>query len=77
MRTATHVKYMLYAAASVFAVLAVAGVPLGTALTYGALLACPLMMVWMMVMTGGHDDGADGSTIDDGRPSRSDDSGAR
>ena len=49
-----HLKYMLYGGLAIFAVLAVSGVPLGTALTYGALLACPLMMVAMMFTMGGH-----------------------
>ncbi len=55
--TATHLKYMLYAAAGIFAVLTIAGVPLSTALTYGVFLACPLMMVWMMMTMGGHGHG--------------------
>lgn len=45
-----HLKHMLYGGVAIFAVLAVSGVPLGTALTYGVLLACPLMMLTM----GGH-----------------------
>ena len=56
--TATHLKYMLYAAAGIFAVLTIAGVPLSTALTYGVFLACPLMMVWMMMTMGGHGHGS-------------------
>ena len=57
MKTGTHIKYMLYAAAGIFAILALAGVPLSTALTYGIFLACPLMMVWMMAAMGGHGHG--------------------
>lgn len=49
----SHLKHMLYGAAAIFGVLLAAGVPAGTALTYGLLLACPLMMVWMMA-SGGH-----------------------
>lgn len=60
--TATHLKHMLYAAAGVFVVLTIAGIPLSTALTYGAVLACPLMMVWMMLAMGGHGHGGSQGT---------------
>ena len=50
----SHLKQMLFGAAAIFGVLLVAGLPVGAALTYGLLLACPLMMVWMMFgMNGG------------------------
>ncbi|MFP5219752.1 MAG: DUF2933 domain-containing protein [Actinomycetes bacterium] len=55
--TASHLKHMLYAAAGIFVVLAIAGMPLGTALGYGVFLACPLMMVWMMIAMGDHGHG--------------------
>jgi peptidoglycan/LPS O-acetylase OafA/YrhL len=61
--TATHLKYMLYVAAGLFVVLTIAGVPLSTALTYGVFLACPLMMVWMLIAMGGHGHG--GGSHDD------------
>jgi len=63
----SHLKQMLYGAAAIFAVLVVAGVPVWTALTYGLFLACPLMMVWMMIsMNGqGHGHGSSGHDRDD------------
>ena len=70
--TATHLKYMLYAAAGIFAVLALAGVPLSTALTYGAFLACPLMMVWMMIAMGGNSHGGSDHQHDDAAADRRD-----
>ena len=45
----SHLKHMLYGAAAIVGVLLAAGVPAGTALTYGLLLACPLVMA-----SGGH-----------------------
>jgi hypothetical protein len=57
MKQATHLTQMLYVAAGLFAVLVLTGVPLGTALTYGVLLACPLMMVWMLILMGGQGHG--------------------
>lgn len=53
----SHLKQMLYGAAAIFAVLVIAGMPVGTALTYGLFLACPLMMVWMMMSMNGQDHG--------------------
>lgn len=47
-----HVKHMLIAGGGLLVVLIVAGVPLGTALPYAVALACPLMMVAMMLMMG-------------------------
>lgn len=50
----SHLKQMLLGAAAIFGLLVVAGLPVGAALTYGVLLACPLMMGWMMFgMNGG------------------------
>lgn len=48
MSPVAHLKWMLVAAGAVLVVLAVTGVPLSRALFYAALLACPLMMVFMM-----------------------------
>jgi hypothetical protein len=52
-----HFKQMLYGAAAIFGVLLVVGVPVGTALYYGLLLACPLMMVWMLITMNIHGHG--------------------
>ena len=59
MSNGKHLKYMLLIGGGLFAVLLVSGVPLGTALSYAALLACPLMMVGMMFMMG-HGNGSNG-----------------
>ncbi len=48
-----HLKYMLLAGAGLFAVLLATGTPVGNALLVAIALACPLMMVVMM-MGGGH-----------------------
>lgn len=45
-----HVKHMLIGAGLVLSVLLLSGVSPGTALFYALLLACPLMMVGMVVM---------------------------
>jgi hypothetical protein len=66
--TATHLKYMLYVAAGLFVVLTIAGVPLSTALTYGVFLACPLMMIWMMMAMGGHGGSGGGHEHHDATP---------
>lgn len=52
----SHIKQMLLGAAAIFGVLLLAGIPVWAALTYSLLLACPLMMVWMMfgMKHGGH-----------------------
>lgn len=47
-----HMKHMLMAGGGLLVVLLVAGVPLGTELPYAIALACPLMMVAMIVMMG-------------------------
>jgi hypothetical protein len=63
-----HMKHMLIGGAGILVVLLLAGVSLGSALPYAFVLACPLMMVAMMVMMnrgnghggqggGGHDHG--------------------
>jgi hypothetical protein len=49
-----HLKHMAIAAAIVLVVLAVAGVDLGQAFRSAAILACPLGMIGMMFMMGGH-----------------------
>lgn len=58
----SHMKYMILGGAGLFAVALLVGVPLQSALIVGILLACPLMMVFMM---GGHGGGHDhGQTPD-------------
>lgn len=47
-----HTKYVLLGAAGLLGVLLVVGVPLQSAVLLAAVLACPLMMVFMM--SGGH-----------------------
>ena len=47
-----HLKHMLIGAVGLLGVLLAVGVPLGRALPLAISLACPLMMVWMMVMMG-------------------------
>ena len=70
-----HLKHMLIGGAAILAVLLVAGVDFGQSLQWAILLACPLMMVGMMLMMnrkGGsheHDHGGSHSA-----PSRSIDS---
>lgn len=43
-----HLSYMTGGAVAVFAVLILSGVPASTAVVWGLLLACPLMMIFMM-----------------------------
>jgi hypothetical protein len=43
-----HLKHMLVGGAVVLGALLIVGVPVGTALPYALLLACPLMMLFMM-----------------------------
>ena len=70
---AVHIKHMLFGAAAIFAVTVVAGVPVGTALFYGLFLACPLMMIWMMIglSSQGHGRGQSSTHHDDGLPEES------
>lgn len=49
-----HLKQMLIGGVAILAVLLLAGVPLATAAQWAVLLACPLMMVGMMLMMGKH-----------------------
>lgn len=44
----SHMKYMLLGGAGLFGVLLLFGVPLQNAVLLAAVLACPLMMVFMM-----------------------------
>jgi hypothetical protein len=55
-----HAKQMLLAGGVILVVLLIARVPVGTALRFAVLLACPLMMVMMMASMGrgGHGDGS-------------------
>lgn len=65
-----HVGVMLGAAAAGFGVLILFGVPSGAALRYSLLLACPLMMVWMMLSMPSHD-GSEHSGHEPGDETRS------
>lgn len=56
-----HLKGMALLVAGVFVVLLLLGRPPGEALLYAAILACPLMMILMMV--GGH--GGHGGHVED------------
>ena len=49
-----HIAAMLGVGAVGVAVLFAFGLPLTTALLFAFILACPLMMVWMMFMMGGN-----------------------
>jgi hypothetical protein len=63
MNIRSHLTGMLLAGAAALAVALLAGFSLSSALPYAALLACPLMMVGMMVMMsrgGGHAGGKGG-----------------
>ena len=64
----SHLRRMLLGAAAIFGVLLVAGLPVGTALTYGVLLTCPLMMVWMMFGMNGGGHGGDGGSDSTAHP---------
>lgn len=64
MNPLSHVKYILLGGAGLVAVALLFGVPLQSALFLGVLLACPLMMMFMM---GGHGEGHD-----HGQPGRED-----
>ena len=50
----THMRYLLVAAAALVVGLLAAGTPVQSLLPYVLLLACPLMMVFMMRGMGGH-----------------------
>jgi hypothetical protein len=56
-----HLKHMLIGGGALLIGLLAFGVPLGTALQYAIVLACPLMMIVMMAMMGrahgGHERG--------------------
>ena len=54
MSLGNHLRYMLYGGVVIFALLVVSGAPPSAALAYGVLLACPLMMIAMMLTMGGH-----------------------
>ena len=54
MNGTNHLKYMLLGGAALFGVLLAVGVPLQSALLFAVVLACPLMMVFMMGGHGGH-----------------------
>ena len=56
-----HLKQMLLGGGVLLVGMLLFGVPLATALPYAALLACPLMMVWMMFAMSGSQrrDGSD------------------
>ena len=58
----SHLKQMLFGAAAIFGVLLLAGLPVESALIYGVLLACPLMMVWMMFGMNGAGHGGHGES---------------
>jgi hypothetical protein len=62
-----HLKYMVFGGAAAFAVALLLGVPAQSALTLAFVLACPLMMVVMMV--GDNDHGASGRDDDHSRSS--------
>jgi hypothetical protein len=55
-----HLTHMLFGGAGILALLLFEGVPLGTALTFAFVLACPLMMVAMMFMMNRGNDGHGG-----------------
>jgi type III secretory pathway component EscV len=66
-----HLKPMLLGGAAILALLLVAGVPFSAALTYAAVLACPLMMVAMVLMMNrgsAHKDASPDKRSDDGNP---------
>ncbi len=64
-----HLKGMALLVAGAFVVLLLLGRPPGEALLYAAILACPLMMILMMV--GGH--GGHGGHVGDDRRRRDED----
>ena len=61
----SHMKYMLLGGAGLFGVLLLFGLPLQTALFLAVVLACPLMMVFMMGGHSGHDMGGSNRDADE------------
>lgn len=59
MGPSSHLKYMLLGAAGLLAIGLLAGMSPANALYLAVLLACPLMMAFMMM--GGHGHGSSGS----------------
>jgi hypothetical protein len=57
----THLRYLLVAAAALVIGLLAAGTPVQSLLPYVLLLACPLMMVFMMRGMDGHGHAGHGS----------------
>ncbi len=57
----SHMKYMILGGAGLVGVALLFGVPLQSALFLGIVLACPLMMIFMM---GGHGGGHDHGQTD-------------
>ena len=51
---AGHLKWMAVIAGGVFAILVLLGKPAGEALSLAVVIACPLMMVFMMLGMPGH-----------------------
>lgn len=70
-----HMKYMLLGGAGIVAIGWLAGMPLGNALYLGILLACPLMMMFMMA--GGHGGSHDHDSQDREREHRGGSTGGR
>ena len=66
----SHMKWMLFGGGGLVVVALLFGVPLQSALFFGILLACPLMMILMMGgLGGGHDHGqSDGQDSETQRP---------
>ncbi|MGN6242266.1 MAG: DUF2933 domain-containing protein [Motilibacteraceae bacterium] len=55
-----HLKHMIVGGLALLGLLLIAGVPLASALPYTVLLACPLMMIFIMSSMGGHGSGCHG-----------------
>ena len=64
MSPARHLGGMLMAAGAVLGALLLFGVPAGAALRYAVLLACPLMMGWMMLSMSGSGHGSGHGSVD-------------
>lgn len=75
MNGSNHLKYMLLGGAALFGVLLAVGVPLQSALLFAVVLACPLMMVFMMGGHGGHGASSDERGPLAGRQDERDNSG--
>ncbi len=72
----SHMKYVLFGGAGLVVVALFFGAPLQTALFLGILLACPLMMFFMMGGHGvGHDHGHTGE--EDAKTKQQDERGAQ